>query len=163
MVPQSLPTSSEHSLTVKHSSNRHCIRLCAGREALSHRGEGYWGWPEGTGASGRGLLGPVSKQWEQRKSSEIKTNTVCGNTKTPVTPSLPKGPALILLGGAARPGGRCPPPGLHVCEHPPIDQCTCVCVCVCVCVCLCVCARARALAQTVSKRGGRRPGLNSAH
>ncbi|XP_061019944.1 proline-rich protein 2-like [Dama dama] len=53
------------------------------------------------GASGRGLLGPVSKQWEQRKSNKIKTNTVCGNTKTPATLSVRRpypGPSLSASG-----------------------------------------------------------------
>lgn len=36
----------------------------------------------GGGARGCGHLGPVLEQREQRKSSEIKTNAVCGNTKT---------------------------------------------------------------------------------
>lgn len=100
--------------------------------------KGKSGWPEGLGANGRRL----SEQWEQRKSSKIKTNTVYGNTKTLVTPSPPKGPRPHPLRGAARPGGRslrlisspcCPQWCLHVCEHPPICWRTCVCVSVFVC------------------------------
>lgn len=45
-------------------------------------GRGEKGLPERSGAHGFGLLGPQSEPREQRKSCEIKTNAVCGNTKT---------------------------------------------------------------------------------
>lgn len=66
----------------------------------------------------RGLLVRVSEQREQRKRSEIKTNAVCGNTKT-----RPKGAALILFGGAPRPGNR----SIRLISSPgrPPRACTC--------------------------------------
>lgn len=74
MVPQSLPTSSKHSLIVKHSSNLHYNRLCAGTEALSHRGEGVVGMARGDGSQwartlGTGVkaVGTAEKQQDQNK------------------------------------------------------------------------------------------------
>lgn len=120
---------------------------------------------EGWEPMGAELSGPVSKQWEQRKSSKIKTNSGVWEHQDPVTPSLPRDLALILFRGRGTPKGRCLgqfpplavlPRGLHTCvsirplasarEH-----------CVYVCVCFCVRTRlGRALTQSnsVSKRGG---------
>lgn len=81
----------------------------------THRpgGEGRDGWPEGPVANGRGLLGPVSEQREQRKSSEIKTNAVCGNTETGSPRARPREPPSSSAGArhawGAAPLGRFPP------------------------------------------------------
>lgn len=62
---------------------------------------------------GRGLLGRVSEQREQRKSSEIKTNAVCGNTKTPSPHPRQREPPSSSSGArharGTAPFGRFPP------------------------------------------------------
>lgn len=139
MVPQSLPTSSKHSLIVKHSSNLHYNRLCAGTEALSHRGEGVVGMARGDGSQwartlGTGVkaVGTAEKQQDQNKYG-VWEHQDPGNPRDP--PSSSSG-ARHAQGAAA------------LVQFPPAAvlrrACTCVSIRplasarVCVCVCLCV-------------------------
>ena len=139
-----------------HEASWHSIP-CSAPDA-----EAWGGWkdgPEGLGANGRRLLGLVSEQWEQRKSSKIKTNTVYGNTKTLVTPSPPKGPRPHPLQGRGTPRG--PLPTADFLPQAALSgACTCVSIRPCAgarasaCVCLFAHARTRAYESTKSPPRG---------